>query len=37
MNRERIERKVAAWDEGAWVRQAAVAYAAKQSSRTEVA
>lgn len=37
MNRERIERKVAAWDEGAWVRQAAVAYAAKQISRTEVA
>ena len=29
MNRARIEHKVNAWDEGAWVRQAATAYAAK--------
>ena len=33
MNRERIETKVKAWEEGAWVREAASAYAAKQRSR----
>ena len=33
MNRERIAHKVAAWDEGAWVRDAAAAHAAKQSRR----
>ena len=30
MNRERIAHKRRAWDEGAWVREAAVAYAARQ-------
>ena len=30
MNRERIDAKVSAWDDGAWVREAAAAYAAKQ-------
>lgn len=30
MNRERIAHKRAAWDEGAWVREAAAAYAARQ-------
>jgi ring-1,2-phenylacetyl-CoA epoxidase subunit PaaA len=29
LNRERLAHKVAAWEEGAWVREAAVAYAAK--------
>ncbi len=37
MNRERIENKVRAWDDGAWVREAAVAHAAKQRARTEAA
>lgn len=32
LNRERIARKRAAWEEGAWVREAAAAYAARQSS-----
>jgi ring-1,2-phenylacetyl-CoA epoxidase subunit PaaA len=31
MNRERMEHKLAAWEEGAWVREAAAAYAAKRS------
>jgi len=31
LNRERIEHKVRAWDEGAWVREAAIAHAAKHS------
>jgi ring-1,2-phenylacetyl-CoA epoxidase subunit PaaA len=35
MNRERIAHKRKAWDDGAWVRDAAVAYAAKQTQRTE--
>jgi ring-1,2-phenylacetyl-CoA epoxidase subunit PaaA len=30
-NRQRIERRVAAHDEGSWVREAAAAYAAKHS------
>ena len=30
MNRERIEHKRRTWEEGAWVREAAVAYAAKK-------
>jgi ring-1,2-phenylacetyl-CoA epoxidase subunit PaaA len=30
MNRERIEHKRQSWEDGAWVREAAVAYAAKQ-------
>ena len=37
LNRERIAKKVSAWEDGAWVREAAVAYAAKQSSTEEVA
>ena len=32
-NRERMAHKTKAWDEGAWVRDAAVAYATKQSAR----
>jgi ring-1,2-phenylacetyl-CoA epoxidase subunit PaaA len=32
-NRERMTHKVKAWDDGAWVREAAVAYAAKQTTR----
>ncbi|MGL6112345.1 MAG: 1,2-phenylacetyl-CoA epoxidase subunit PaaA [Rubrivivax sp.] len=30
-NRERLEKRVAAWDDGAWVREAALAHARKQS------
>ncbi|MPZ52052.1 MAG: 1,2-phenylacetyl-CoA epoxidase subunit A [Acidimicrobiia bacterium] len=33
MNRERIENKSRAWDEGAWVRKAVLAHAAKESSQ----
>jgi ring-1,2-phenylacetyl-CoA epoxidase subunit PaaA len=33
MNRERMEHKIAAWEDGAWVREAAAAHAAKQQSR----
>ncbi|NND01459.1 MAG: 1,2-phenylacetyl-CoA epoxidase subunit A [Acidimicrobiia bacterium] len=33
LNRERIAHKVRAWDDNAWVREAATAYAAKQASR----
>ena len=29
-NRERLEHKTSAWNDGAWVREAAAAYAAKQ-------
>ena len=29
-NREGIDHKVSAWEDGAWVREAAVVYAAKQ-------
>ena len=32
-NRERMEHKNKAWDDGAWVREAAAAYAAKQTAR----
>ncbi len=32
-NRERMDHKNKAWDDGAWVREAAVAYAAKQNAR----
>jgi ring-1,2-phenylacetyl-CoA epoxidase subunit PaaA len=32
MNRDRIEHKVAAWDDGAWVREAALAHAAKRKA-----
>jgi ring-1,2-phenylacetyl-CoA epoxidase subunit PaaA len=31
VNRERLARRVAAWKEGAWVREAALAYAAKRA------
>jgi ring-1,2-phenylacetyl-CoA epoxidase subunit PaaA len=34
MNRERINHKTKVWDDGAWVREAAVAYAEKQASRS---
>ncbi|NNF62654.1 MAG: 1,2-phenylacetyl-CoA epoxidase subunit A [Acidimicrobiia bacterium] len=37
LNRERIENKRRAWDEGEWVRAAAAAYADKHSSRSAVA
>jgi len=33
MNRERIEHKVKAWEDGAWVREAASAHAAKHAMR----
>ena len=33
MNRERIAHKRAAWEDGAWVREAASAYAARRASR----
>jgi ring-1,2-phenylacetyl-CoA epoxidase subunit PaaA len=37
LNRERISTKLAAWDENAWVREAATAYAAKRArDRVEV-
>ncbi|MEO1451685.1 MAG: 1,2-phenylacetyl-CoA epoxidase subunit A, partial [Bacteroidota bacterium] len=32
-NRERIEARRNAWDEGAWVREAAVAHAEKKAQR----
>ena len=32
-NRKRMEHKVAAWEEGAWVREAALAHAEKQAAR----
>jgi ring-1,2-phenylacetyl-CoA epoxidase subunit PaaA len=36
MNRERMAHKRRAWDEGAWVREAAAAHAAKRLAREEV-
>jgi ring-1,2-phenylacetyl-CoA epoxidase subunit PaaA len=33
MNRERVANKTRAWTEGAWVREAATAYAAKQAGK----
>ena len=33
MNRERMAHKVAAWEDGAWVREAAIAHAEKQRER----
>jgi ring-1,2-phenylacetyl-CoA epoxidase subunit PaaA len=33
MNRERLEKRVKAWDEGAWVREAALAHADKQATK----
>jgi ring-1,2-phenylacetyl-CoA epoxidase subunit PaaA len=35
MNKERIATKLAAWEEGAWVREAAAAHAAKVAARGE--
>ncbi|MCA3218410.1 MAG: 1,2-phenylacetyl-CoA epoxidase subunit A [Burkholderiales bacterium] len=32
-NKERLAERIKAWDDGAWVREAAVAYAAKQAAR----
>jgi ring-1,2-phenylacetyl-CoA epoxidase subunit PaaA len=34
MNRDRINHKVKAWEDGAWVREAATAYAEKKRERT---
>ncbi len=34
-NRERIEARRTAWDDGAWVREAALAHAAKRAARTD--
>ncbi|NNC83239.1 MAG: 1,2-phenylacetyl-CoA epoxidase subunit A, partial [Flavobacteriales bacterium] len=34
-NRERLKARNDAWDKGAWVREAAVAYAEKKSQRKE--
>ena len=36
-NRERLAQRVKAWDEGAWVRDAALAYARKQQTKQEAA
>jgi len=33
MNRDRIAKRKKAWDEGAWVREAALAHAEKQRNR----
>ena len=37
MNRERIAARRKAWDDGAWVREAANAHAAKRKARKEAA
>ncbi|WP_367718538.1 1,2-phenylacetyl-CoA epoxidase subunit PaaA [Nitratireductor sp. GISD-1A_MAKvit] len=37
MNRDRIEARRKAWDEGAWVREAALAHAEKRKARREAA
>ncbi|MCR4266092.1 1,2-phenylacetyl-CoA epoxidase subunit PaaA [Nitratireductor sp. ZSWI3] len=37
MNRERLEARQKAWDEGAWVREAALAHAQKRTARREAA
>ena len=34
-NHERLRARQKAWDEGAWVREAAMAHATKQKARTE--
>jgi ring-1,2-phenylacetyl-CoA epoxidase subunit PaaA len=36
-NRERLAQRVEAWDDGAWVREAALAYARKQQTKQEAA
>jgi len=33
MNRDRIEARQKAWDDGAWVREAALAHAEKRAAR----
>ncbi|MCE2657619.1 MAG: 1,2-phenylacetyl-CoA epoxidase subunit A, partial [Rubrivivax sp.] len=33
-NRERLDARVKAWDDGAWVREAAMAHAQKQAQRS---
>ena len=37
LNRERLAARVAAWEEGAWVREAALAHAAKRAARERAA
>jgi ring-1,2-phenylacetyl-CoA epoxidase subunit PaaA len=37
MNRDRVADRKKAWDDGAWVREAALAYAEKQRNRREAA
>ena len=37
MNRDRIAARRKAWDDGAWVREAALAHAAKRAERAEAA
>ncbi len=37
MNRERLQARVKAWDEGAWVREAAMAHAKKQATKEQAA
>jgi ring-1,2-phenylacetyl-CoA epoxidase subunit PaaA len=34
-NKERIEARIKAWEEGAWVREAALAYAQKRAARNK--
>jgi ring-1,2-phenylacetyl-CoA epoxidase subunit PaaA len=36
-NRERLAARVKAWDDGAWVRDAAMAHAAKQMTKAQAA
>jgi ring-1,2-phenylacetyl-CoA epoxidase subunit PaaA len=37
LNRERLGARVQAWEDGAWVREAALAHAAKQGTTKEAA
>jgi len=37
MNRERLAARVKAWDDGAWVREAALAHARKQTPQAQAA
>jgi ring-1,2-phenylacetyl-CoA epoxidase subunit PaaA len=36
-NRERLAARVKAWDEGEWVREAALAHAKKQATKAQAA
>ncbi|MGH7051184.1 MAG: Phenylacetic acid catabolic protein, partial [Acetobacteraceae bacterium] len=36
-NRERLQARIDAWEEGAWVREAALAYAGKEAGRNQAA